>query len=506
MTPLFRTFVFLLGLNLLFPITALLAQTSEENSDDLLLIIDEDEPAASSNESARFEQRAIVRGGFEQVFRQDLIQDLSEYVFETHGRFNMSSSVELSRTLKIDVGGRVRYLYMEQRAETGPSYPFGGRYGRWDSSTELRDLSVRWNPGDLSLRVGNQILGWGSTDFSRPLDVLNPFDFRDGLSTSGESQALPVPMIRMDYRVAAKVNLQVAYIPFFYPHKVYLFGNDFAPSLSSAPAPLALLTQTVIGGLHPTLWDEAQPLLQSSFLPSYPLAEGQGAAAIQFSAGGFDVTVNYAYVYDRSPHIVVDQVKMGGLFTEPALGIDTLGSITSAVQANYHRTHMGGFSLATVFGDFGFRSDVAYFSNRTFYKDVSTVVVPEPFTTLSFQASILSGAFGMDYVYEDRFDMSLEINKTYLITNPYPPILLTSQLFGVMRMRFFEDRSLQLTAGGMLGLADFDHIAFGECRYRQSARHAWTLGVQLFGGPNEQTIGGQWDKNDMAYFKYEWFL
>ena len=76
MTPLFRTFVFLLGLNLLFPITALLAQTSEENSDDLLLIIDEDEPAASSNESARFEQRAIVRGGFEQVFRQDLIQDL----------------------------------------------------------------------------------------------------------------------------------------------------------------------------------------------------------------------------------------------------------------------------------------------------------------------------------------------------------------------------------------------------------------------------------------------
>ena len=482
-------------------------ESTDDPLDDLLLLdIEEDDVQPSSLQQSSFVPRAIVRGGFEKEIRQDLVQDLDEFVFEMHGRFSLSSSVELSPNLKADIGGTVRYLFMEQRPLSGATYPLNGRFGRWDSSNELRDLSVRWNSDDLSLRIGNQILGWGSTDFSRPLDILNPFDFRDGLNTSGKSQALPVPMIRMDYRLLEKTNLQLVYIPFFSPHKAYLFGNDFAPSVSTAPAPLILLQQTVVGAIHPTLWDEAQPLLQNTFLPSYPLSEGQGGAAFEFSAAGFDVSLNYAYVYDRSPHIVVDQLKMGALFTEPALGIETLNSITSAIQATYKRTHVAGVSLATVFGDFGFRSDVAYFSNRTFYKDVSTVIAPTAFTTLSFQAQTLVGAFGVDYVYEDRLDMSLELSKTYLITEPYPPILISSQLFGVARIRFLEDRSLQLSGGGFFGIEQHDYIGFAELRYRQSSKHAWTLGAQLLGGPNEQTIGGQWDKNDMAYFRYELFL
>jgi hypothetical protein len=51
-----------------------------------------------------------------------------------------------------------------------------------------------------------------------------------------------------------------------------------------------------------------------------------------------------------------------------------------------------------------------------------------------------------------------------------------------------------------------DHIVFGETRYRINARHALTLGVQIFGGPDEKTIGGQWDQNDMAYLRYNFFL
>jgi hypothetical protein len=492
------------------------------SDDEVLLILEEDEAdTGAADLPPRFEPTAILKASTVQELREDMAHDPGEHVFELHGRFDISAAVELSPTLRADVSGRLRYFYAEQATEDGPDLPFTGEGSRWHSEPELRDLCLTWTPGAISIRAGQQVLPWGQTDFARPLDMLNPYDYREGLSSSTEVPAVPIPMLRVDARLHDSISLQGVYIPFFEPHRLYVFGSDQSPAQMLSASPIGGLVPMVTGTLDPSLWDEAQPLLSATELPSNPATDAQAGLALSFRLGGVDASVHYAYLYDRYPSFSIDadlalllQRTLESGFNAAALAtqlqdpelkraydsVQARGAgLDGLYRATHSRMHLAGLSAATTMWDLGLKADVAFFDGRTLYLE----------TLELFEAPVVMAAAGIDYVHETELDLVFEVSGVAVLDEPDAPLLVLeeryAQLFSQIRWRLLYDESLQVSLGGLLSLNHLDGVGMVELRYRFSAQHALAAGAQLYEGP-ERSVGGLMDRNDLWFVRYEGFL
>jgi len=498
-----------------------LAWADPEDPDDELLIIEDDEGDPTLKVNAPFLRLGELRGGLTHEIRKDLKHEPGEYVFELHGRLDLETRVDFSPNLRATLGGRFRYFYMEQETVDGANIPFTGGVSRWHSESEIRDMVLSWTLGSLNLRIGNQVLAWGRTDFARPLDVMNPYDYRDGLVAGQETPAVPVPMLRLDWRVSERLSLQLAYAPFFAPHRMTSFGSDTAPGQLFGDQSMGMLLSFITDTLHPSLWDEAQPLVQASRLPSHPIYDAQTGASVLLRLGAVDLSLHYAYVHDRYPETKVDAdlalvtAKSLASGFDPNAFVENMNDpafraayervqergadFSDLMDSRYRRTHMAGLSVETTLGGFGLRSDAAWFSRRNLYT--------QDFTPYS--APALAWALGMDYVYEDSFDVLLELSEVFILDDGTPPLLIVDRPWGLLftgiRWRLLDDRSLHVSLGGMLGLSDFDWSGRAEVRYVHRSRHAFSVGVQIGRGPLE-SLGGWLERNDMAVLKYEWML
>ncbi|MBR59456.1 MAG: hypothetical protein CMH54_15765 [Myxococcales bacterium] len=492
------------------------AQSAHED-DDFELEIEEESatpPPTVYRPSSIVTTRAVIE------LRDDLKHEADEDVFEQYGRFDISSSVDLRPGVFTKISGRIRTNYREHQSE-GLDIPFTGELGRWSSSLELQDLFVGWNREAFSVRLGNQVLPWGETDFGRPLDVLNPYDYRDGLAASTESPAVPTPMLRLDWRANSKVSFQAAYLPTFEPHRFHVFGSDQAPMGLLSDGVYAQILPMITDFLDPSLWDVAQPLLQATERPSHPITDAQVGTAVNIRLQGFDFGLYYAYLYDRFPEMEFNEdlatVLIGSLNTgfDSAQFLELLADpdfkeaydrvqengadLSSLLVGRYRRLHMAGISVGTSLGSIGIRSDVAFFSRRTLYATDFQAI----------QSPVIVATAGMDYIRGDSFDMVIEGTSLILLDPPETPLLVLDdhweQIFGSLRWRFLDDRSLQLSLGGMVGLKEFDWLAMAELRYRIGPSHAFAVGARIMDGePN--TLGGLFDKNDELFLRYEWFL
>ena len=69
-----------------------------------------------------------------------------------------------------------------------------------EKEAELREVYLEGSPfGSLDIRLGSQIVAWGTADSLRVVDVLNPTDNREYGMTDLEDVRIPLPMTRLDY-------------------------------------------------------------------------------------------------------------------------------------------------------------------------------------------------------------------------------------------------------------------------------------------------------------------
>ena len=69
-----------------------------------------------------------------------------------------------------------------------------------EKEAELREVYLEGSPlGSLDIRIGSQIVAWGTADSLRVIDVLNPTDNREYGMTDLEDVRIPLPMTRLDY-------------------------------------------------------------------------------------------------------------------------------------------------------------------------------------------------------------------------------------------------------------------------------------------------------------------
>jgi hypothetical protein len=105
----------------------------------------------------------------------------------------------------------------------------------YEQEIELRDTYLQGSLSDsLDLKVGRQVVVWGTLDNLRATDVLNPMDLRVPGLTDIEDLRLPVTMLKLDYYFG-NWDLSGIVIPEVRFSKKPVFGSDFYPFAVPAP-------------------------------------------------------------------------------------------------------------------------------------------------------------------------------------------------------------------------------------------------------------------------------
>ncbi len=99
----------------------------------------------------------------------------------------------------------------------------------YEQEVELRDTYLQGSLTEsLDIKVGRQVVVWGTLDNLRTTDVLNPLDLRVPGLTDIEDLRLPVTMLKLDYYVG-NWDLSGIVVPEVRFGKRPVFGSDFYP-------------------------------------------------------------------------------------------------------------------------------------------------------------------------------------------------------------------------------------------------------------------------------------
>jgi len=193
----------------------------------------------------------------------------------------------------------------------------------YEKELELREAFVQGSlTKNLDLKAGRQIAVWGTSDYIRINDVLNPLDLREPGLTDLEDLRLPVTMTRADYYVGSwsVTGIAVHEIRF---NKQPVYGHDFYPYPAPLP-PEAIPT---------TSWDNTEWAL---------------AVAGVFSQ--WDIAFYHAKLYNDQPHTVL---------TTPVP--------IPRVSLQHAPITMYGSAAQVARGNWLFKAEVAYFDDLQFF-------------------------------------------------------------------------------------------------------------------------------------------
>ncbi len=202
-----------------------------------------------------------------------------------------------------------------------------------DVEAELREFYLDAYVGDTFIRLGKQQVVWGQADGIRVLDLVNPHTFREFILEDFENSRIPLWTVAVEVPVGEGL-IQLLWIP----DQTY----DELPSQNAAYALTSpRLVPPIQLGIPITISDPQRP--DNTF------SDSDAGARFSIFAGGWDLTANYLYHYYDQP-VISRQMSSNGLVLTP----------------QYQRTHTFGGTASNAFGNFTFRSEIAYSSDRVF--------------------------------------------------------------------------------------------------------------------------------------------
>ncbi len=189
-------------------------------------------------------------------------------------RLNLQLDVDLPYGWKLRVDPYLWYDF---------SYPINGRS---NFSSEVLDeyewegdVQDTWVQGplfeDVDLKIGRQVVNWGRSDSLRVLDVLNPLDNRVPGLADIDDLRWAVGMAKLDWYIGSHWTLTAIAIPEIRVDTLPAFGSDFNPSPVPAPP-----------GSKPKSFEN-----------------WEAAAAVRGIFEGWDISANFAYVFEDIPRL-----------------------------------------------------------------------------------------------------------------------------------------------------------------------------------------------------------
>ncbi|MBL8910484.1 MAG: hypothetical protein JNM17_07245, partial [Archangium sp.] len=211
---------------------------------------------------------------------------LAENVFEGRARAVLGVDVKINEHLRLVLEGRAQVRGAFQR-------DFDRAKGFFEPM--LGDAYVDLYTSKVDIRVGQQRIALGANAGLAPIDALNPRDLRE-MAGDLEVGILPVFAVRARGEIG-KLSWLAAYVPFFQPHRTFVFGQDEG---LLQPAFGAALDNTRI---DPSVEDFLQDRVLETQRPP-PFA---GDLALRLSSDGrVKFGANWVWMNEKLPRVTMD--------------------------------------------------------------------------------------------------------------------------------------------------------------------------------------------------------
>jgi hypothetical protein len=200
----------------------------------------------------------------------------------------------------------------------------------------------------VDLRVGRQIVQWGTADVFNPTSNLNPPDMEDPLKFG---ELIANEMVRVDWNPgASSFIVSAVWVPVFEPALLpssALLQIGDRQSMFPFVDPETRLAAERFRNMYlrnPAYYDVSAPHVTAD-MPDFSLADSQVGVRMSWLVGMFDTSLSYYYGFNPFP-VPVTSASSAARTSEtapdgtPVLGVDT------AVKVVYPRKHVLGFDLA----------------------------------------------------------------------------------------------------------------------------------------------------------------
>ncbi|MFO0600798.1 MAG: hypothetical protein U0228_36145 [Myxococcaceae bacterium] len=282
---------------------------------------------------------------------------LAENVWEGRVRAVLGVDVKINEHLRLVLEGRAQVRGAFQR-------DFDRAKGFFEPM--LGDAYVDLYTSKVDLRVGQQRIALGANAGLAPIDALNPRDLRESAGDL-ETSLLPVFAVRARGEVG-KLSWLAAYVPFFQPHRYFVFGQDeglLQPAFGTA------LDNTRI---DPSVEDYLQDRVLETQRPP-PFA---GDLALRLaSEGRVKLGINWVWMNEKLPRVTMDKelskvlaAQAAGRPVDQAAAVSVLNRFQAGetlYRGFYGRQHLFSADASALLGPGQLDVDLSYTPRQTFF-------------------------------------------------------------------------------------------------------------------------------------------
>ena len=295
----------------------------------------------------------------------------------------------------------------------------------YEKEFELRQAYVLGSPFKmLDIKLGRQIVVWGTSDYIRVTDVLNPLDQRDPGLTDLEDLRLPLTMSRMDIYLG-DISLSAIAVHEQRFDKNPPFGSDFYPLATALPKEKN----------REHKWDNT---------------EWAGSLKVTFENS--DISFYHARMSNDKTHMVL----LSPFHTPP-------------IYMDHARMNMTGTATQLVMGNWIVKAEAAYFNGLCFFnrpdKTFSRWDALLGVEYFGFKNTIISLELVNRHI--NNFDTLLEQTPDYAVENDSQAVLRIS--------KDFLNETLTLVFLGSIFGPDAKNGSFQRYSMEYDFTDAWSL-------------------------------
>ncbi len=324
---------------------------------------------------------------------------------------------------------------------------------------EVRELFLDFELGDTQMRVGKQQVVWGQADGLRILDVVNPLSFREFILPDFEDRRIPLWMVNAQVPVG-EAALQLLWIP----DQTYdEFADASGAFAFTSPEFRPALDQVV--------------RIRSARKPNNFLKDSDVGARLSAFVGGWDLTASYLYHYQDQPVLVLDR--------SPGM---------TQITPTYERTHLSGVTASKAFGDFVFRGELGYSTDRYFASSERVQGIEK--------SHEVSGVLGLDYSGITDLLISGQFFQSSVEGDGGIQRARHERSVSLLVRRNFSNDTVTLEMLAIHNTNDSDGLVQIELSYQLTSNITLSAGADVFYG-DADGLFGQFDARDRFSLKVE---
>ena len=400
-------------------------------------------------------------------------------------------------------------------------------------SIEFEEAYLEGRFDQLDLRVGKQKFAWGKLDRFQPNDLINPERYVDPFLQEEDERKIGIPSIAAEYALPARdwlpedSRFTVVWVPSYVPFRFPNAGERWFPPAATPPSTFTVppgLISLPDGSPAPGFTVPVGLQTVNTPTPAFTFANTEWAARLSGTVRGSDVALYYYHGFDVSPAFSLAALAFG----EPdnsannPIGVKALSAAT-LLKPVFRTIDSWGADWAYTWDAFTFRAEGAYVSGRPFSRDLRFLVTdPRSLAEQIKQAigALHAGAhqypidLGTSFVVHDAAEwgvgadytingylLLVQVNQTDVLHNNTDLLVdnVDTRLLVNLRKNFLAD-DLQTQLIGIYDIESDYTILLPRVTYRITDAVDVRVGYLFIAGRSE-SIGGQYKKNDEAFFR-----